>query len=316
MPSSSPLLRTAPGGGEDECAVVWEPQQSAITVDLKRMNLEDIVGRNKKPEPWVEGDNIPWNEAGFSERMLKEHLSQAHDAASRRSEIIDRQVKWIHHNVLSERSSRILDLACGPGLYADRLGTFGHKCTGVDYSPASIAYARKSAQEKGLTIHYHQEDIRAAHFPHDQELVLLLFGELNVFSPTDARSIVRKGAECLSESGKMILEVHAIGVIERRGKESPSWTSAESGLWSDSAYICLQENFWYPDRKTAVTRYFVTDSTSGETALHSASYQDYSDDEYESLLMESGFKGVTRYPSLTGCMDESQKDFAVLVACK
>jgi hypothetical protein len=60
----------------------------------------------------------------------------------------------------------------------------------------------------------------------------------------------------------------------------------------------------------------VTDCTSGETKLHSASYQDYSDDEYESLLIGSGFKGVTRYPSLTGAIEESQKDFAVLVACK
>ncbi len=280
------------------------------------MSLEDIIARNKRPEPWAEGDNIPWNDPGFSERMLKEHLSQEHDAASRRSETIDRQVGWIHHELLSKHPARILDLGCGPGLYVQRLAALGHACTGIDYSPASIAYARKNAQEKGLTAHYQREDIRAADFPQEQDLVLLLSGELNVFSLPNARSIVRKAAKCLSESGQMILEVHATGVIERRGRESRSWYSAESGLWSDSPHICLRENFWYAERKTAVTRYFVTDVATGETTLHSASYQDYSDDEYESLLIGSGFRSVRRYPSLTGAIDESQKDFSVLVARK
>jgi len=277
-------------------------------------NLEDIVDRNKKPEPWAEGDNIPWNDPGFSERMLEEHLSQAHDAASRRSEIIDRQVKWIHHNVLSGQPARVLDLGCGPGLYSQRLAILGHECTGIDFSPASIAYAQKNANEKELTIHYQQEDIRTADFPKGQELVLLLSGELNVFSPSDARRIISKAAECLCESGQMILEVHAVGVIERRGRESRSWNSAKAGLWSDLPHICLQENFWYPERRTAITRYFVTDAATGETMLRSASYQDYSDDEYESLLIDSGFRSVKRHPSLSGIIDEGQKDFAVLVA--
>lgn len=41
-----------------------------------------MINRTKIPEPWSEGEKIPWNEPAFSERMLKEHLSQNHDAAS------------------------------------------------------------------------------------------------------------------------------------------------------------------------------------------------------------------------------------------
>jgi SAM-dependent methyltransferase len=280
------------------------------------MNLEDIVNRKTGPEPWVEGDNIPWNDPDFSKRMLKEHLSQEHDAASRRCEIIDQQVEWIHQVVLFERTARIVDLACGPGLYAERLAALGHSCTGIDYSPASIAYARKNTRQKRLPIDYQQDDIRAASLPQGQDLVLLLSGELNVFSPPAARQIITKAAECLGETGHMVLEVHAAGVIQRLGQESRTWSSSKSGLWSDSPHICLQENFWYANRKTAVTRYFVTDAATGDTTLSSASYQDYSDDEYESLLVDSGFKSVRRYPSLTGARDEDQKYFAVFVAEK
>jgi len=45
------------------------------------VNLTDLINR-KMPEPWAE--KIPWDDPAFSERMLKEHLSQEHDAASRR----------------------------------------------------------------------------------------------------------------------------------------------------------------------------------------------------------------------------------------
>jgi hypothetical protein len=56
------------------------------------MNLIDIVNRIPIPEPWVEGEKIPWNEPAFSARMLQEHLSQEHDAASRRFATIDAHV--------------------------------------------------------------------------------------------------------------------------------------------------------------------------------------------------------------------------------
>lgn len=280
------------------------------------MNLECVVARNKTPEPWAEGDNIPWSDPGFSRRMLKEHLSQAHDAASRRLEIIDRQVEWIHRELLSGQPSRILDLGCGPGLYAQRLATHGHKCTGIDYSPASIAHAERCAGERHLAIDYLNEDIRRADFPPGQDLVMLISGELNVFSTPDARRILTRAADCLTKSGQVILEVHASGVLEKLGKEPRTWHSWEAGLWSSSPHICLQENFWYRDRKTAITRYIVMDAATGEAAMYSASYQDYSGDEYEALLMKSGFGAVTRCPSLTGLKDDDQEVFTVFVARK
>ncbi len=48
------------------------------------MDLGDIVGRGLPAGAWVEGENIPWDDVGFSERMLREHLTQAHGRASHR----------------------------------------------------------------------------------------------------------------------------------------------------------------------------------------------------------------------------------------
>ncbi|MEK9676502.1 MAG: class I SAM-dependent methyltransferase, partial [Chloroflexota bacterium] len=59
------------------------------------MKFSDVLNRKIPPEPWSEGEKIPWDEPEFSRRMLKYHLSQDSDAASRRTEIIDSHVEWI-----------------------------------------------------------------------------------------------------------------------------------------------------------------------------------------------------------------------------
>ena len=106
------------------------------------LNLRDIVSRAPLA-PWCEGDNIPWDDPAFSRRMLREHLSQDHDLASRRLERIDSHVAWIHAEVLGSTPSRVLDLGCGPGLYAHRLARRGHACSGIDFGPSCVTFAPK-----------------------------------------------------------------------------------------------------------------------------------------------------------------------------
>ncbi|MCB0116237.1 MAG: class I SAM-dependent methyltransferase, partial [Caldilineaceae bacterium] len=158
-----------------------------------RMNIFDLIQRQAIPEPWAEGEKIPWNDPAFSERMLREHLSQAHDLASRRTERIERHVDWIHSALLGGEASAILDLGCGPGLYATRFAARGHRVTGIDYGPASVRYARLQAAESGLPCEIIESDIRKADYGVDRfDLAMLIFGEFNVFHPDDARAILRK----------------------------------------------------------------------------------------------------------------------------
>jgi SAM-dependent methyltransferase len=189
------------------------------------MNLADIVSRACPPEPWAEGDNLPWNEPGFSGRMLREHPSQAHDAASRRMETIDRQVARIFGHVLGGQPSRVLDLGCGPGLYRQRLAALGCTCTGVDFSPASIDYAERQAQAAGLPCAFHLGDLRQAEFGEGYDLALLLYGEANVFRPDDLRLILQKAHVALRPGGQLLLEPHTFEAVEVIGREPATWTA-------------------------------------------------------------------------------------------
>ncbi len=280
------------------------------------MNLLDLVGRTDIPTPWDEGDNIPWDDPVFSQRMLKEHLTQEHDAASRRSEAIDRQVEWIHQKLLLGHLTGILDLACGPGLYSSRLANLGHRCVGIDYSPASIAYAKKWADKGNLDCTYLHQDIRTAEYGARFGLAMLIYGEFNVFRITDARTILKKAYPALNKHGILLLEPHTLAAVKKIGEQGTLWYSSHSGLFSNKPHLCLEEHFWDEISGTTAIRYFIVDASSGDVTRYAQTFQAYSNAEYQSVLTECGFDNVEFFPSLAGTEDYSQDGLTVIVAQK
>ena len=280
------------------------------------MKLLDLIQRTSPPAPWSEGDNIPWSDPAFSQRMLKEHLSQDHDLASRRSNIIDKQVQWIHRQLLSSRPSRILELACGPGLYTNRLAALGHECVGIDYSPASIAYAKQQAERADLSCTYLHQDIRKADYGHGFDLAMLIYGEFNVFCPSDIKAILTKTHAALTEGGSLLLEPHTFEAVEKIGRTKPSWDSADSGLFSDQPHLCLTERFWDQSAATATVRYFIIDAATANLRRYATAYQAYTEKEYRTLLTDCGFEDICFSPSLTGQSADAQQGLTAIVAQK
>jgi 2-polyprenyl-3-methyl-5-hydroxy-6-metoxy-1,4-benzoquinol methylase len=171
--------------------------------------------------------------------MLNEHLSQEHDAASRRFKIIDKHVEWIHNQVLNRKPTRILDLGCGPGLYTNRLARLGHRCVGIDFSPASIAYAREQAEGADLECKYSQQDIRTAAYGEEYGLVMSIFGEFNVFHQDEAKGILARAFGALLPGGYLLLEPHTFETVVELGQQPSSWYSSEKGLFSEQPHLCL-----------------------------------------------------------------------------
>lgn len=273
------------------------------------MNLLDIFRRDMAPKPWAEGEKIPWNDPAFSQRMLKEHLSQKHDAASRRTPTLKKHVDWIHSFVLEKKPSRILDLGCGPGLYTARLSALGHACHGIDFGPASIAYAVKHAPANCT---YTLGDIRSTDFDSGYDLVMLIFGEFNVFKPEEAKSILQKAYTALNPGGKLLLEVSTFDTIYEIGNQPATWYSAENELFADAPHLCLMESFWDDERFVASERYYIVDVASGEVTRHSASSQAYENAQLLEMIKEAGFRTSDLFSSLTGKLEELSEMMVVL----
>ena len=279
------------------------------------MRLTDLKDR-KPPTPWEGETKIPWHEPGFSARMLREHLSQRHDRASRRFETIDKHAAWIHEHVLGSTSSRVLDLGCGPGFYTSRLARLGHECVGIDFSPASIAHAEVEAVKDGLSIEYRLGDVREAALGTGFDAVLVIFGEYNTFSPHDAASVLSSARKALRSGGSILLEVHAEDYVRALGHGPPTWFSADSSVFSDEPHLCLREVFWDEEHGTAIERYFIVGLDDGAMQLqrYTSTLRACTEAQYESELDSADFDDVQRHESLTGSAATKDEGLPVLVA--
>lgn len=269
------------------------------------MNIIDIINR-KTPAQSVNSDNaLPWQRKDFSERMLKEHLMQEHDMASRNIELIKKQVDWIHTVILKEQSSKILDLCCGPGLYTNMLAKNGHRCKGIDFSPFAIEYAHITKIELMLDCEYVLSDIRHIDYGKDFDLGMLLFGELNTKTKEEASGILKNMNAALKEGGLALLELFSYDTIEELGAFQPSWSSENESSFSAKPHIILKDYEWVHNDSYSVCRYYIIHSENQRVELYTERIQAYTYGEYEELMAKNGFSIVSKLPALANEKDST-----------
>ena len=249
--------------------------------------------------PFAPGTRIPWDEPGFSRRMLREHLSQADDRASRPFDVVDRQVAWLHDTVLRGETGQILDLGCGPGLYTSRLARLGHECVGIDFSPASIDYARDDAARNELACEYRLGDVGDVDFGSGFAAVSMWFGEFNTLAPSTAENVLQRASRALAPGGRIVLELHDEDYVQEIGELPPSWSAHPSGVFADKPYLALRECQWHPEVAAATERYFI-ETSDGEVAVFIQTTQAYSEDQFDRILDAASLTIHSRYGSLTG----------------
>ncbi len=264
------------------------------------LSLLDVIARNSPPAPWSEGDNIPWDNPEFSSRMLCEHLSQDHDLASRRTPLIDNQVAWLVDEALPAPPARVLDLGCGPGLYLNRLADRGYTGTGIDFSPASINYARSQAQSADAPVEYRLHDLRTSALDSGYGAALLLYGQLNVFRRSEARSLLARVHDALEPGGVLVVEPQTFDHINASGQAPSVWSSHNAGLFSSDPHVLLVENHWSEEAAVSTQRFFVIDAQTGAVTRHALSNEAYTADELTDLLADAGFVHIDLRGSITG----------------
>lgn len=261
------------------------------------MDISAVIFATHRIRLLPDEGKIPWDEPAFSQRMLENHLSQDHDWASRRLTVIEQQVTWITRQLPA--GARILDLGCGPGFYTRLLAERGFHCTGVDFSPASITWARQQAQAANLNIDYIQQDIRTYHPTEPFDFIMMTFGELNVFSAADAQSLISHCAQWLKPDGKLLVEVHTFDEVKRQGMAQPGWQRCPHGLFLAVPHLLLTENAWDEEAQTSSTQFWAI-AENGCTTRFGSQMKAWRDDEYISLLGDAGFTVLQRPTATPG----------------
>ncbi|QJB55449.1 class I SAM-dependent methyltransferase [Pseudodesulfovibrio sp. zrk46] len=255
-------------------------------------NIFDTLTTTPRPDNlWDGSHKIPWNDPAFSQRILKEHLSQDHNLASRKAEFISRQVEWIHSRCLTGDNMSILDLGCGPGLYAASLAGDAHRYQGIDFSPASIEYA--THQFGSNCCSFRLGDVTTTEFGGPYDLTMMLYGELNVFSPDNCKAILRRAWKSLNPGGRLLVEFQNPDAIRGLGQSPNSWTRAEEGgLFSDEPYVSLTENHWFEEQGVTLQCFHVLVSGAAKPVTYRSTTKAWSREEMKRLLDETGFTEV------------------------
>ena len=263
--------------------------------------LWQIYQRPERPEPWEKDGNLPWNDPDFSRRMLREHLDEGHGAASRVTAEREQLLAWLWTKLGLNAGARVLDLTCGPGLYAVALAQRGAQVTGVDFGPASIAHARELAASAGVSerCQFVEADVRAyepeaAAF----DAALFIYGQLAVFPREVARQLLGKAATALKPGGSLLVELLEQERVDK--KNSTWWFTDETGLWGDAPFISLGERFWYEDEKLSCERFYTLHLESGRLDEIILCDQTYSVEEMVQMMRDAGFATVEVYPAWDG----------------
>jgi len=257
--------------------------------------IRNLIKLSQKPELYQKGSATMWTDPYISTRLLEVHLDKNMDLASRKDKTIHSTVDWILDQV-PDKSLNILDLGCGPGLYAELFAQKGHTVTGVDFSENSINYATKEANKKKLNITYLNRDYLNLALTQNQfDLVLLIFTDFGPLLPGERENLLKIVYEVLKPGGIFIFDILNDSNIE--SKLTPkNWEISGGGFWRKGPYVALSESYLYSEQKVILSQHIIIDEVGNEIYRFWTHF--FSDDDLNQILSKHAFKNIRFYKNI------------------
>lgn len=196
-----------------------------------------------------------WTDPYISKQLLKLHINPDCDIASRNKITIEKTVNWILSQT-NKPAMRILDLGCGPGLYAEQFADKGHSVTGVDFSENSVQYARQQATKKQLNIEYRNMNYLNLDYENEFDLAVLIYLDFCVLLPDERDKVLRNIRKALKPGGVFVCDVVNEKNIESKILTT-SWDIQNSGFWKPAPYPVLSKGYHYPNSKVFANHHVV-----------------------------------------------------------
>jgi ubiquinone/menaquinone biosynthesis C-methylase UbiE len=279
--------------------------------------LLKIYARADEPLPWDTGSDFPWDDPEFGRRTLAEHLDENHGAASRSSRERQMQIDWLWHKLALEPGQHVVDITCGPGLYAVELARRGCIVTGIDINPAAIEYATELASRQGVADRctFIRQDVRdMADYQAQFDAALFLYEQLAVYSTPEAQLLLEKVARSLKPGGRVAVELLNQDNVDKT--DSSWWFTDDSGLWGDSPFLHLGERMWDDELQASLERYHIIHLESGQLKQYTLFDQTYAVSNMAAMMQQTGFSHVEHYLNWAGLPLYDAGEWVVYVAQK
>jgi SAM-dependent methyltransferase len=188
--------------------------------------------------------------------------------------------------------ARVLDLACGPGLFLVPLARRGYAVTGVDLSPLMLERAGDACARAGVTARLVRADMATHTEPGAYDVVLNVFTSFGYFDD-HARNVrvLRNAHASLAPGGRLLIDVLGKEVLA-------GWIGRPQVVeLPDGAYVVQRDTVLDGWRRLRTDWTLVREGTARETSI---TCWLYSGAELSALLQEAGFTEVTCYGGFDG----------------
>jgi SAM-dependent methyltransferase len=278
---------------------------------LAGLKLANLIRLQEKPALFAPGEREFWTDPHISQQMLAAHLDPNTDAASRRPETIQKSVDWIVKILQLKPGDSLVDLGCGPGLYASRFARHGLHVTGVDFSKNSINYAINAARREGLDITYLCENYHSLDDESCYDAALLIYGDFCPLSPEQRTRLLANVRQALKPGGHFVLDV-TTPILRRKLGLKNGWYVAESGFWKPVPHLVLEHGFAY-EGDVYLDQYIVIEG-DGKISIYRNWFQDYTAEAIRFELQENGFEVESLWSDLIGTPSEPDSDWIGVIA--
>ncbi|MBN2220707.1 MAG: class I SAM-dependent methyltransferase [Vallitaleaceae bacterium] len=228
-----------------------------------------------------------WTDEYIAKNMLQAHLDTNHDAASRNGEIIAQTVQWIHREIGA--GSSLIDLGCGPGLYAEQLSSLGHSVVGLDISSHSIQYARQSSGQKNLHITYingsYLNPIELGQF----DVAICIYCDFGALTPDEQKLFFNNVHALLKDDGILIFDVFSEGLSKTKKEERDFQLVSHEDFWSKNPHVILSETAYFEKEKVWGQRNIIIDQQTSEIKEFTTWDTLYTEERITKLVEENGF---------------------------
>ena len=253
-----------------------------------------------------------WASPDISEMMLRYHLDGAVDLASRRTEFIEASFDWIMAEFGLGVGSKVIDLGCGPGLYANRLARRGAQVTGIDFSRRSIDYAREQAERDGLAIDYRLGDYLELDIEPGYDLATMIMCDYCALAPDQRGRLLRRVGELLAPGGAFLFDVYSLAYYETWEEMAAYGAGMMDGFWSTEPYHGFQNTFKYDEARVVLEKYFIVERD--RSAEYFNWFQHYDVDSLRAEVKAAGLVVDEVYGDVAGePFEASLPEFAVVV---
>ncbi|WP_461753727.1 class I SAM-dependent methyltransferase [Myroides sp. LJL115] len=267
----------------------------------------------KKIELFQRSEYSIWTDEYIAKNMLNAHLDNLNDGASRNVLAIEKTVNWIDSHI--KRNSNIIDLGCGPGLYASKLAKLGHKVLGIDFNIESIKYAKQNNEVENQTSYIYGNYLENS-FEGIFSVAMMIYCDFGALLPNEQKTILNNIRNGLTDNGLFIFDVFERGILEKKQEKKDWLISNGNDFWSKEPYFLLEEVKHFKEFDSIASRYFVINSKNREIKEYINWDKYYDNNSIENLLKENGFKIKAIEKKLIESNNFTSNDVMFIVAQK